>query len=114
MASTTTVLNLEQVRKGKGVSLQQISEATKISPFFLRAIESEEFEKLPGGVFNTNYIRQYAEAISFSKEALLGHYSAIEAARARQQDPPVIPPRRTWSLRWILGWLFGPAAETRS
>ena len=31
----------------------------------LRAIEAGEFQKLPGGVYSTSYIRQYARAIEF-------------------------------------------------
>lgn len=102
MASMTTVLGLEQVRRKRGVSLQQISETTKISPFFLRAIESEEFEKLPGGVFDTNYIRQYAEAIGYPQERLLATYKAQTEARERERNAvQPVNARRGWSLR---GW----------
>jgi len=76
MASATTVLNLEFARKRNGISLETIADSTKISSRFLRAIESEEFEKLPGGVFNTSYIRQYAAAIGFSEQQILKVYSA--------------------------------------
>jgi cytoskeletal protein RodZ len=114
MPLMTTVLGLEQIRKRVGVSLQQISDETKISPFFLRAIESEEFEKLPGGVFNTNYIRQYAEAIGFETENLLAHYRTVETARAREIDPPVITTRRSFRLRSVLHWLRSPATDPRS
>ena len=75
MPAGTTVLRLEEMRKRYGVSLEQISDRTKIGTQFLRAIETEEFEKLPGGVFNTSYIRQYAVAIGFSETVLLGQYA---------------------------------------
>ena len=58
MASTSPLLHLEQFRQRKGISLEQIAQTTKIGTNFLRLIESEEFEKLPGGVFNINYLRQ--------------------------------------------------------
>ena len=109
MASMTTVLGLEQVRKAKGVSLQQISDTTKISPFFLRAIESEEFDKLPGGVFDTNYIRQYASAIGFSEAELLSCYKAAMAARERERNAlTAVNPSRGWSFR-LLDWLRAPS-----
>jgi cytoskeletal protein RodZ len=81
MAAATTVLNLEYARKRNGVSLEAIAESTKISSRFLRAIESEEFEKLPGGVFNTSYIRQYAAAIGFSEQQILKVYT-------QRMEPP--------------------------
>jgi cytoskeletal protein RodZ len=109
MASMTTVLGLEQIRRRKGVSLQQISDTTKISPFFLRAIESEEFDKLPGGVFNTNYIRQYATAIEFEGEKLLECYKAHVANREREQAAiQPVNARKGWSLR-LLDWLSAPS-----
>ena len=100
MASTTTVLRLEEVRRKRGVSLEHIANTTKISTRFLRAIESEEFEKLPGGVFNVNYIRQYASAIGFSEDEVLSHYKSYEAARTAG-EAQVVPLQATSPLRWI-------------
>jgi len=59
------------------VSLEKIAESTKISMRFLRAIEDEEFEKLPGGIFATSYLRQYASAIGFDESELLSHYNEV-------------------------------------
>jgi cytoskeletal protein RodZ len=77
--SISSVLQLERLRRKSGVSLEAISNRTKISTSYLRAIESEEFDKLPGGVFNTNYIRQYACEIGFSEERLLELYQVKTA-----------------------------------
>jgi cytoskeleton protein RodZ len=103
MPTGTTVLRLEEARKRRGVSLEQISNATKISTSFLRAIETEEFEKLPGGVFNTNYIRQYASAIEFPVEKVIAQHQAFEISKqkadAEQQAQCVA--RRSWSFRWL-------------
>ena len=68
-------LNLVHARKRAGVSLDQIADATKISLRFLKAIEAEEYDKLPGGIFTTSYLRQYAVAISYDADALLAHYN---------------------------------------
>ncbi len=109
MASSTTVLRLEEARKRRGISLEQISNATKISTRFLRAIESEQFEILPGGVFSTNYIRQYASAIGFSEQTLLAQHSAFEVSRqkAEADQQARCEARRSWSLRWSR--VFPPA-----
>lgn len=70
-------LNLCGCRQKRGVTLEQIAENTKISMRFLRAIEDEEFEKLPGGIFSTSYLRQYASEIGFDESELLGHYNEV-------------------------------------
>src|SRR3954467_11387609 len=103
MPCGTAMLRLDEIRKRRGISLEQISDATKISPRFLRAIETEEFEKLPGGVFNTNYIRQYASAIDFAEDRLLARYAAFEQSRQRAdaEQQACGEARRGWTVRWV-------------
>jgi cytoskeletal protein RodZ len=101
MVSTMT-LELGTIRRSRGISLEQIAEKTKISSHFLRAIECEEYHKLPGGVYNTNYIRQYASAIGVPENALLERYRAYESAVAAEEAGGT-PPRRPEPLpaRWF-------------
>jgi cytoskeleton protein RodZ len=68
------VFGLRNWRQRKGISLESIAENTKLSVRHLQAIESGEFRKLPGGIYDTNYIRQYARAIGFDEAKLLGFY----------------------------------------
>jgi cytoskeletal protein RodZ len=70
-------LELASRRKKKAISLEQISQATKIGIRSLEAIEAGEFQKLPGGVYSTSYIRQYARAIDFDESLILEHYYSI-------------------------------------
>ena len=74
MPDDKTVLGLSTIRKNRGVSLEQIAEATKISVRLLQAIECGDFRKLPGGIYNTSYIRQYARAIDYDETAILRLY----------------------------------------
>src|SRR5580658_10880897 len=71
----TYPLDLSRFRKKAGISLEQIADRTKISLRFLRAIEAEEFEKLPGGIFSTSYLRQYAALVELDADELLAHYT---------------------------------------
>jgi len=80
-------LNLSVSRQNKGISLEEIAEATKISIRFLRAIENEEFETLPGGIFNTSYLRQYALTIGIEPSTLLAHYHRVTAPPAPEAHP---------------------------
>jgi transcriptional regulator with XRE-family HTH domain len=68
-------LNLAKTRERRGISLKQISDSTKISVRFLQAIESEEFDQLPGGIFSTSYIRQYSQAIGIEEARVLAVYN---------------------------------------
>jgi len=74
MQPDRSILGLSSIRQNRGVSLAQISEATKIGVRTLQAIEEGDFKKLPGGIYNTSYIRQYARAIDFDEFELLAYY----------------------------------------
>src|SRR5262245_42567747 len=103
-------LDLTQSRKRAGISLEQIAERTKISLRFLRAIEAEEFEKLPGGIFTTSYLRQYAAAIGYGETELLDHYD-----RKMNRVPSPKAPQRAPSSRGLLDrWLRVPAQAQQS
>ncbi len=66
--------DLITVRRKKGISLKNISKATKICVNYLQAIEVGEFAILPGGIYSTSYIRQYARAIDYNESELLEWY----------------------------------------
>ena len=69
-----SILGLATIRRNRGISLEQIAESTKINIRSLKAIEGGDFKKLPGGIYNTSYIRQYAKAIDFDEAELLKFY----------------------------------------
>jgi len=103
-ASRGARLNLGGCRQKIGMTLEQIAENTKISMRFLRAIEDEEFEKLPGGIFSTSYLRQYASQIGFDEAELLSHYKQV-------MFPPAAPAplKDSDAQRGLLGrWLTAP------
>jgi cytoskeletal protein RodZ len=74
MTNEKNVLELATIRRNRGISLEQIAESTKISVRSLEAIERGEFRKLPGGIYNTSYIKQYARAIDYDETAILAFY----------------------------------------
>jgi cytoskeletal protein RodZ len=93
----TSILGLATIRRNRGISLEQIAESTKINIRSLRAIEGGDFQKLPGGIYNTSYIRQYAKAIDFDEAELLAFYrfqmgvaTGSEPAQQRRNGKDVV------------------------
>jgi cytoskeletal protein RodZ len=74
MKEDVGVLGLATIRKNRGISLAQIADSTKISVRSLEAIEHGDFHKLPGGIYSTSYIRQYARAIDYDESTILSYY----------------------------------------
>ena len=100
-----SILGLSTIRKNRGISLEEISATTKISVRSLKAIECGEFDKLPGGIYNTSYIRQYARAIDFDESELLNYYNSHagvaadgDSAGARGKDRDVVSGLRPASI----------------
>jgi cytoskeleton protein RodZ len=73
--------NLRREREMRGVSLEEISAATKIGVRLLEAIEAEDFSKLPGGIFGRSFIRAYARYLGLDEEALLAEYEQMAKSR---------------------------------
>ena len=66
-------------RESKGIKLEQIAQETRISARFLRAIEEEDFQVLPGGIFNRGFIRTLAKHIGLDPEAAVAEYKELTA-----------------------------------
>jgi cytoskeleton protein RodZ len=74
MSPTPFGEHLKREREMRGVSLEEISSATRISTRFLEALESEQWDRLPGGVFNRGFIRSVARFLGLDEEVLLAIY----------------------------------------
>ena len=89
--------NLKREREMRGVPLREIADSTKINLHFLQALEDEEFDKLPGGVFNRGFIRAYSRHLGLDEQKLLGEYDLVLGKKEpfetlRVQAAPQPPP----------------------
>jgi cytoskeleton protein RodZ len=67
---------LKREREMRGVSLEEVSAATRISTRFLAALETEQWDRLPGGIFNRGFVRAVAHYLGLDEEALIAEYAA--------------------------------------
>jgi cytoskeleton protein RodZ len=76
MSSTSTFgEHLKREREMRGVSLEEISAATRISVKFLEALENEHWAQLPGGIFNRGFIRSVARFLGMDEDGLVAEYA---------------------------------------
>jgi cytoskeleton protein RodZ len=88
---------LRRERELRGITLQEISESTKISKKSLEALEKEEFEALPGGVFNRGFVRSYAKYVGLNPDEAIADYLTAAQERSEQQEdrfPLEVPENR--------------------
>jgi transcriptional regulator with XRE-family HTH domain len=84
---------LRKQREQRGITLEAISNVTKISTRMLRALEEENFNQLPGGVFNKGFVRAYARQVGLDEEEAISDYLA--ALRETQiQSQNILPDLR--------------------
>src|SRR5690348_7481497 len=67
---------MRREREMRGVSLEEIAESTKIGTRSLRALEEEDFERLPGGIFNKGFVRAYARFLGLDEEQAVSDFEA--------------------------------------
>jgi cytoskeletal protein RodZ len=66
---------LRLAREGRGIPLREISDQTRISVRYLEAIESNDYGRLPGGVFNRSFIKAYAKCVGYDEKAAIEGYT---------------------------------------
>ncbi len=77
--------NMQREREMRGISLQEIALSTKIGVRSLQALEEEDFEKLPGGIFNKGFVRAYARYLGIDEEQAVADF---QAARTEKMPAP--------------------------
>jgi cytoskeleton protein RodZ len=92
---------LKRERELREVTLNEVTVATRIPPKFLEAFEQEDWEKLPGGVFNRGFVRAIARYLGLDEESLLSEYDLAygeqrAAAPVIVEDPIPAPPK--WAV----------------
>lgn len=87
---------LKHKRELRGITLGEIAEATRIGTRFLKAIETDNFSILPGGIFTRSFIRAYAKHVGMNEDDAIGLYLQQVAGPSVEQqaaaDEPNKPP----------------------
>jgi cytoskeleton protein RodZ len=66
--------HLRQLREARGVSLEEIARATRITASYLHALEADDYASLPVPVFTRGFIRAYCQALGEAPDQLLALY----------------------------------------
>jgi cytoskeletal protein RodZ len=65
---------VKKAREKRGITLEDVALTTKIGTRFLRALEEEHFELLPGGIFNRGFVRAYARCVGLDEDQTIADY----------------------------------------
>jgi cytoskeleton protein RodZ len=77
---------LKREREMRRITLDEISESTKIPRRYLESLERENFESLPGGVFNKGFVKAYARFLGLDEEQAVADYLAVAKEELPSED----------------------------
>lgn len=80
-ASLSPGAKLRVARESKGMSLEQLAKETLLTPRYLKALEADDYDTLPGTTFVRGYLRRYAGVVGVSADELVAEFDAIWQAR---------------------------------
>jgi cytoskeleton protein RodZ len=75
-------------RETRGIALRDISEHTRISMRYLEAIETDDYRRLPGGIFNRSFIRAYAKFVGYDEDKAIEEYGNTMREHGQSEDEP--------------------------
>src|ERR1700748_2926925 len=96
---------LRETRMRRRIDMTEVEAATKIRAKYLRALENEEWDLLPGPTFVKTFLRTYAEYLDLDPRLLVEEYrQRYERPSTRDVTPSERvrgggrrqPPRRHW------------------
>ena len=74
------------VRETKRLSMDEVAMKTRIHPEFLKALEEENFAKLPDQVFVKGFVRSYARSLGLEEEEAIRRFDESAGAFYSKQD----------------------------
>lgn len=101
---------LREARMRARIDISEVEAETKIRAKYLRALENEEWDLLPGPTYVKSFLRTYAEALDLDAKLLVDEYklrherlsevelqpiNAAAPGRERRRQGPLVP-------RWIV------------
>jgi len=111
MTSIGETLRRERLRRGW--NLDQVAAETKISLHLLESIELDRFDRLPGGVFARNFVRQYARMLQLDEDEILtAFHQQFEEPAEEAFVPEAVPVHTRRISPWeALSERLGPGSS---
>src|SRR5947208_16988854 len=109
---------LREARMRARIDISEVEAATKIRAKYLRAIENEEWDLLPGPVYAKSFLRTYGDFLGLDTRMLVDEYrrryerpsdhdlrpiSALSRERERSSRWPLLPPWASSSGVRVIG-----------
>ena len=93
---------LRTARVERNLTVEDVSDQTKIRPDFLKSLENGRYDELPGHFFVLNFLRQYASAVGAEVEDSIESLGK-ELEKRGDEDPGMATVIRSQPITYFLG-----------
>lgn len=104
---------LKAAREAAGLSIDAVAQQLKLAPRQVKALEEDDWPRLPGRTFIRGFSRNYARFVRIDPEAVLALLPANDAARALERpalaesrrpmgEIPIQRPNSASGARWLI------------
>jgi hypothetical protein len=110
--------SLREARERQGLAYPEVELATKIRAKYIRALEEEDFDAIPGDAYTRGFLRTYAEYLGLDGDVYVDEYASRfltswrDELPARRERPRIRTRHRPIERRAVLLVLAGIAAVT--
>lgn len=81
--------SLREARERRGLAYSQVEADTAIRSRYIRALEEEEFDILPGPTYTKGFLRSYAEYLGLDGELFVDEFNSRHHDPRREFDQPI-------------------------
>lgn len=85
---------LREARMHAQMEIADVESATKIRGRYLRALENEDWDVLPGSVYARTFLRTYADYLGLDSRVLVDEYKRRYELPSDQEIRPIVPVSR--------------------
>jgi cytoskeleton protein RodZ len=114
---TTAGSKLKAAREAAGLSLDAVAQQLKLAPRQVKALEDDDWQRLPGRTFARGFARNYARFVRLDPEAVLAllpgpdttpalERPALAASRRPMGEIPIQRVSKPSMLRWLIPLLL--------
>ncbi len=82
----TVGTKLKNRREAVQLSWEEVSDRTKIHRKFIQAMESEQYDLLPGGIYTRGFLRTYAEFLGLNADEIVREYLENESTYEEREE----------------------------
>ncbi|WP_241033603.1 helix-turn-helix domain-containing protein [Brachyspira hampsonii] len=77
---------LKNAREKKGLTIEELEATTHIVARFIKALENEEFDVLPGEIYVKGFIKNLSDKLSLDADMVLERYNLQKNGIKSEQD----------------------------